>query len=356
MTDKLSCVMPWKALFMDEHDGRVAALPCCLSWIKEEYGTVGSASLNELWNSQGAQRIRHLIASGQQDEICDRHCPYRMSGKYGESAVRVVDGPAEFVENQLLNNEEIRERKTVLKSRPMLVKVLPTLKCNLRCTMCFQDHYGHVDLGKDFWNQVDELLPFAHEITFQGGEVTTDRAFRKFLVSPKLHANPHVRISLITNGTILDDELINSLSGVSINYVIISVNAATRSTYHHVAKADVFETVLKNIRRWIELAAEHPLRQFDILLSFVVMRSNFEELPSFVQFTEQLGVKPQLLHVVGDRDGEDIFVRTDQHTRLRGVLKEAKRFARSQVAKDQVERIRLVLEEHSSTVASTTQV
>jgi hypothetical protein len=122
-----------------------------------------------------------------------------------------------------------------------------------------------------------------------------------------------------------------------------------------VAKADVFETVLKNIRRWIGLAAEHPLRQFDILLSFVVMRSNFEELPSFVQFTEQLGVKPQLLHVVGDRDGEDIFVRTDQHTRLRAVLKEAKRFARSQVAKDQVERIRLVLEEHSSTAASTTQ-
>ena len=54
-----------------------------------------------------------------------------------------------------------------------------------------------------------------------------------------------------------------------------------------------------------------------VFLSFVVMRSNFEELPSFVDLTEQLGAKLQLLHVVGDREGEDIFVRSDQHARLR---------------------------------------
>lgn len=342
MNQVLPCVMPWKALFMDEREGRVAALPCCLSWIKADYGTVGTATLDELWNSLGAQRIRNLIATGRQDEICDKHCPLLMSGKYGEAALRVVDGPAEFVENQLLNNEEIRQRKTILSSRPMLIKVLPSLRCNLRCTMCFQDHYGPADLGDDFWKQINDLLPFASEITFQGGEVTLDGEFRRFLRSPALRLSPHIRISLITNGTVLDDDLVASLSQVALNFVTVSVNAASRATFRRIAKVDLFERVLENARRWIRLSAEHPVRSFDVFLSFVVMRSNFEELPAFVQIAEQLGAKLQLLPVIGDREGEDIFVRTDQHARLREVLAEAKQVARGE-AYQQVDRIRLVL-------------
>jgi molybdenum cofactor biosynthesis enzyme MoaA len=341
----LQCVMPWKALFMDECDGRVAALPCCLSWIRRDYGTVGTAPLEELWNSEGAQEIRRLIASGRQEEVCDTHCPYWMSGRYGESALRIVDGPPEFVANQETNLAEIRERRTVLRSRPMLLKVLPTLRCNIRCSMCFQDHYGSVDIGENFWAEIDQLLPVSHEITFQGGEVTLDRHFRQFLTSESLRAHPHVRINLITNGTVLDKELSDALNAVRMNYVIVSVNAATRDTYTRVAKKDLFDRVIGNLRGWIELADQHPCERFSVYASFVVMRSNFRELPQFIRLAEGMGAEVQLLNVIGDREGEDIFVRRDEHEALRIVLDEASGSAHKST-KEQVERIRKVLESH----------
>lgn len=341
----LGCVMPWKALHMDERDGAVSALPCCLSWIRRDYGTVGSAPLEELWNSEGAQLIRQLIATGRQQEVCDLNCPYWMSGRYGESALRIVDGPPEFVANQELNLAEIRERRTVLRSRPMLLKVLPTLRCNIRCSMCFQDHFESVDLGADFWDEIDRLLPFAHEITFQGGEVTLDRTFRHFLASAALRAQPHVRVSLITNGTVLDTALVELLREVRLNYVIVSVNAATPGTYAKIAKKDLFEQVIHNLRQWVALAGEHPRGTFDVYASFVVMRSNFHELSAFLRLAVELRAGVQLLHVVGDREGEDIFVRRDQHEALQRALEQANEVA-AEAAKGQVERIRRILEAH----------
>lgn len=348
----LGCVMPWKALYMDECDGRVAALPCCLSWIWSDYGTVGSAPLEELWNSESAQRIRELIATGRQHEICDTHCLYWMSGRYSESALRIVDGPPEFVANQELNLVEVRERRTVLRSRPMLLKVLPTLRCNIRCSMCFQDHYGTVDLGENFWGELEQQLPYLHEITFQGGEVTLDRGFRRFLDSAILRTHPHVRISLITNGTVLDEGLLRALGRVRLNYVIVSLNAATRETYLGVAKKDLFDRVIDNLRTWVELGARHCLGRFPVYASFVVMRSNFRELPVFIRLAEELGAEVQLLHVIGDREGEDIFVRTDQHTALHGVLAKAEDIA-SGAAKEHVARIRKILEAHEARAEQT---
>ena len=339
----LACIMPWKALYMDECDGSLAALPCCLSWSRSTYGAIGSASLHELWNSRGAQKIRQLIADGQHQEICDPYCPYLMSGRYSEAALHIVDGPPEFVENQKLNLTEIQNRQIVLRSSPMLLKIIPTLRCNLRCSMCYQDHYSPINLGPHFWQETKQLLPFTHEITFQGGEATIDRRFRSFLTSALFRAQPHVRISLITNGTVFDARLVDILAQAKMNYVIISLNAATRNTYSHITKKDIFDATLENIKRWIAFAEDHQRGTFDIFLSFVVMRSNFLELPQFIRLAESLGANIQLLHVIGNRNNEDIFCSGTHASALREVLDESKIAARG-AARDQVERIKTIFE------------
>ncbi len=331
---------------MDECDGRIVALPCCLSWIQNDYGTIGSAPLEELWNSEGAQRIRELLATGRQHEVCSAHCPHWMSGRYGESSLRIVDGSAEFVANQELNLAEIRERRTVLRSRPMLLKVIPTLRCNLRCSMCFQDYFGSVNLGENFWKEIEQLLSHVHEITFQGGEVTLAPDFRRFLDSAALRMHPRVRLSLITNGTVLDPELLELLGRVRMNCVVVSVNAATRETYRAVAKKDLFSKVVENLCAWIKLGQEHRLGTFPVYASFVVMRTNFRELPRFMELADEWGAAVQLLQVIGDHGGEDIFVRQDQHEALSEVLDKAAGVARGGAAKDQVARIRSIMDSH----------
>lgn len=335
----LDCVMPWKAFYMDECDGKLIALPCCLGWIEHGYGTVGSASLGELWNSEGAQRIRRLLSTGRQSEVCSRHCPHWMSGRYGESALRIVDGPAEFVSNQELNLVEIRERGTILRSKPMLLKLLPTLHCNLQCSMCFQDHQSPFNLGKEFWHDIGVWIPCAHEIAFQGGEVTLDEDFRNFLDSSMLREHRHIRISLITNGTVLDDRLLGSFNHVRLNYVVVSLNSASREIYLRITKRDLFDHVVNNLRKWVEFAGWHPLGRFTVYVSFVVMRSNFRELPQFLRLAQDLGAEVQLLEVTGNRQGENVFAQSDLRPELRRIIDQACDIALG-LAAEQVGRIR----------------
>lgn len=338
----LKCVMPWKALYMDEYQGQIVALPCCLSWIRRNYGRVGSARLQDLWNSPEAQNIRRLLSSGRQHEVCQPNCPYFISGDYGEGALRIIDGPSEFVANQELNLQEIRERRTVLRSQPMLLKVVPTLQCNLRCTMCFQKHPKSADITKECWKEIEQLLPYAREIIFQGGEVTIHQRLNDFLESElQLHL-PQLRISLITNGTMLDTAFLQKLSRVKINSIIVSLNAATKETYAHITGKDMFDSVLQNLYKLIELSSKHLLGSFEIFLSFVVMRSNYRELPIFLRLANQLGMEVKLLEVIGNRNGEDIFVRRDRHLDLQKVLEEAASITCGE-ARVQVERIHDIL-------------
>jgi len=326
---------------MDECAGKITTLPCCLSWIRHDYGIVGSVPLHELWNSEGAQHIRWLIVAGRQYEICDRYCPYLLSGKYGESSLRVVNGPPLFVENQLLNNQEIRERRTILRSQPMLLKALPTLRCNLRCSMCFQNKDNPVELDDSAWDDIYNLLPYVYEITFQGGEVTLDKRFRSFLDSQVLKLHQQVRISIITNGTIIDNNLFNTLSEINLSSIVVSINAAKRKTYENITKKDMFNKVLYNLRRLIQLSRDHKKYKFDVFASFVIMQSNFTELPLFIRLVNKLGANLQLLHVIGNENDEDIFSKPSQQTLLKETLDIALKISKDQ-ANEQVRRIKAI--------------
>ncbi len=327
MNSLLPCVMPWKSLFMEEKSGKVVGLPCCLSWVKADYGEVQSSGLIGLWNSEGSQRIRYLIANGHQEEVCSKICPNLINGAYSESQIRVVDGPPEFVANQVLNNEEIRLRKSFLQSKPMLLKVIPTLECNLRCKMCFQKSYQPCDFGPYLWEEIKQLYSCLHEITFQGGEVTGLAEFREFLLSKDLEKHPNINVSLITNGTILDNDFFDSIRRIHLHQITVSLNAATESTYHKITRTYLFNDVIKNIQRLKEISETHPIKSFTLFLSFVVMKSNFHELPKFLEIAEHFDSPVQLVPVMGDQGDENVFLESNLHYRLRNVLRKSlKRF------------------------------
>lgn len=75
------------------------------------------------------------------------------------------------------------------------------------------------------------------------------------------------------------------------------------------------------------------------------MRSNLHELAGFVALTDQLGAQLQLLHVEGDRGGEDVFVRDDRHHELDEQLARSLELASPQ-AREQLLRIGGVLDAH----------
>lgn len=308
---KLSCVMPWKAFYMDERDGVMSAMPCCANWINRDYGKIDTGvSLEELWNGAGAQLIRQILTDGREHEICVPDCPWLISGRFSEQALRVIPGPAAFEENQRLNNNEILERKLVLASRPMAIRIIPTLRCNIDCRMCYQDHDAELPLPPSFIGEVRQLGPYIYDYQLHGGEVLISPHFREWVSPEWFDVNPQMLLSLVTNATSIPKGNRDILDRIRINYITVSINAATRETYRHITGADLFDRVMENIVMLREIGRKHQKRPFEVYLSFVIMRSNYHEVPAFVELANRLDLPFRLLTVVGDRNRESIFNET----------------------------------------------
>lgn len=317
----LKCILPWKALSMDEKNGNVVALPCCLSWIKSDYGYVSkNETLKELWNSEKAQYIRYLIINDRYNEICSPNCPNLLNGEYSEKKLRVLNGSESYVENQLLNNNEIKMRKTVLESKPQLLKVIPNLSCNLRCSMCFQKSYSRNSLSNNKWEEIANLLPFVHEITFQGGEATIDSQFNEFIKNINFTDQTHLHLSLITNATFFHPVFLQALKNVRLKYIMFSLNAASSITYKKITGKNFYQTVLKNIHK-IKAITERKETSCDLFLSFVVMKSNYKEIPSFINLASNLCLKLRLQEMIGNRNNENVFTDSSILLELQNILK-----------------------------------
>ncbi|MCL2646063.1 MAG: radical SAM protein [Phycisphaerales bacterium] len=321
----LSCTLPWKALFMDMRYGRLSALPCCATWINRSYGPIEDGmSILESWNGPGAVEIRRLMIEGKQEELCAPDCPWLFSGKFAENAAEIVPGPPEFEANQRLNNQEISERKTILKSLPMALRIIPTLRCNIRCRMCFQDHKTDFRLPETFMADMRKLGKCVYDYHLQGGEVLISDQFRQWAAPDWFSENPQMLLSMTTNATKIPEQNWRVLQSLRINHITISVNAATRETYWYVAGADLFDDVMRNIKALKELSRLHRIQQFQIFLSFVIMRCNYRELPAFAHMASQLGLPFRLLLIEGDREGESIYTNPPILRDIIEVLDEAK--------------------------------
>jgi pyruvate-formate lyase-activating enzyme len=300
--------MPWKALYMDEREGQLNALPCCANWINMKFGNLQEmTSVGGLWNGPGAQAIRRLIIEGRQDEVCKPDCPWLVSRRFDEKALTVIPGPSKFEDNQRLNNEEIRQRKTVLQSFPMAIRIIPTLYCNLRCRMCHQDHRADLLIPEDFIDEVRHMGPYIYDYQLHGGEVLISRHLGQWVDPGWFAANPQMLLSLVTNGTYLPRRSWKILKQVRVNYITVSINAATREIYRYMTDADLFDNVIRNTIALRELGLNHPVRNFQVFLSYVISRGNYRELPAFVHMANELRLPFRLLLVVGNRFGESIY-------------------------------------------------
>ncbi|MDD4000687.1 MAG: radical SAM protein [Bacilli bacterium] len=306
--DTLPCVLPWKAMFMDDFDGHLRAVPCCSTWIKKNYGEIGNeTTLDSLWNSSSAQEIRHLMATGHQKELCAPDCHWLNSGHYSESSIQIIDGPEKFIENQELNNEEIQQRKLILKSLPIAIRVIPTMVCNLHCRMCFQFHNMEVTIPDKFYDDIHKVFPFLYDYQLHGGEVLISKEFPHWVKPELFKLNPQLHLSLISNGSYIPLKTKEVLKQVRINYITVSLNAATRKTYKYISGHDLFDKVVDNIIYLRELGQQNPIKNFLVYLSFVIMRCNYKELPEFIGLANSLNLPFRLLLIEGNRGDESFY-------------------------------------------------
>jgi radical SAM protein with 4Fe4S-binding SPASM domain len=163
--------------------------------------------------------------------------------------------------------------------------------CNLRCQHCYQDDFSR---EKDLdW---PELKRIADHLTatiknwartacihLTGGEPFLKPEL--FALLNCLDQNPAVEeLGIITNGLLLDEEIVKRLSAFSkLKKIKISLDGADQETNDSIRGKGTFEKVIRNV----------PLmkagKAFDIVFMFTLMKRNFRELPSYVRLCQEIG-------------------------------------------------------------------
>jgi len=105
-------------------------------------------------------------------------------------------------------------------------------------------------------------------------------------VIDRLKGKERPLISFNTNGLLMTEENVVRLMRAPVYAISVSLDAATPETYKDIRGGN-FQTALAGIERLVA----HSRRNTHIVMTYVLMKRNIEELVAYVKLAERLGVK-----------------------------------------------------------------
>ena len=196
-------------------------------------------------------------------------------------------------DNERLNQLEYRQHRLYLRSFPRCLGLVLGNTCNIDCPHCYQAKNGDnllkpPAIGRELRREFAAFYPHLTTLRIQGGEAFAYSGFRDILEDVRDTAG-HPILSVSTNGTLIDEEWAEAIVRTPFRTMTVSIDGGTRETYARLRRGADLGEVLANvdrIRRWkTKLASDLPyLDTF-----FVVMRSNFREIPQYFQIAAEHG-------------------------------------------------------------------
>jgi len=174
---------------------------------------------------------------------------------------------------------------------PICVEVTPVERCNQRCIFCAFDYLGYkgplID-DKTLKLRLPEMASLGVKaIVYCGeGEPLLHPRFTQ-LVSYAVEAGMDVALS--TNGVLLDQAVEQYLP--LLTWLRVSINAGTPHTYYriHRGRPTDFDQVIDNLASIVSLKREKKY-SCAIGVNFILLDENFDEILSFAQRLERMGV------------------------------------------------------------------
>jgi MoaA/NifB/PqqE/SkfB family radical SAM enzyme len=205
-----------------------------------------------------------------------------------------TDTERAYHDNLRLSHLEYEQRHIYLYSRPRCLSLVLGNACNIDCPHCYQAKNGDnllrpAGIAEELRRELMAFYPYASTFRIQGGEVFAIRGFRE-LIDDVAQAVRRPILSISTNGTLIDDEWAERLVRIPFSNVTVSIDGGTRTTYNRLRNGADLDQVLANIdrvQRWkAKLRSDMPyLDSF-----FVIMRSNFREIPQYLELMRQHGM------------------------------------------------------------------
>ena len=280
---KYLCNAPFNSVKVSM-DGRVS--PCCYN--EDMYNLYPLHSLKEIWNGSVFGSYRTSIKKNILPSGC-RTC-----------------------ENAILNKEyhsvKIHQYDDIgVKGKmPRIIELALDNTCNLECIMCNGHHSSSIRknieklpnkisfFDDNFRKELIDFIPYLEQVVFAGGEPFLIPIYYD-IWEDIIRINPKCEISVVTNGTVLNDKIKKILERGNF-HLNLSFDAVKKITYESIRVNAVYENVLENMQYFGEYLKNKGRR---LHLPICPLKINRFELPDLVRFCNKKRYSLNFVHVNG---------------------------------------------------------
>jgi radical SAM protein with 4Fe4S-binding SPASM domain len=199
-------------------------------------------------------------------------------------------------ENKKLNFDERALEATVITSLPLVAKIEVTNRCNLQCIMCRDGsrHTESKDLAVQTFMKLEPLFPTLLSAYLYGiGEVLTYPHLPEMI---ETLLGYDVNVGLITNGTLIRENMAKMWVENGLYKLSISIDGATKETYEKIRRGASFERLMSNLQIVRDLKRAYGSERPYLTFNYVVMRDSIAELPRLVDLAAEYGAKEVIVN------------------------------------------------------------
>ncbi|MFB3776969.1 MAG: radical SAM protein [Bryobacteraceae bacterium] len=199
-----------------------------------------------------------------------------------------------YENNLRLSQMEYEQRRVCLHSKPRCLGLVLGNQCNLNCIHCYQAKNGESlfaipEVAERLRRELRALYPYVATLRILGGEVFAIRGFGDLVDDVAAQVRRPI-LSISTNGTLIDDAWAERLVRTPFSSVTLSIDGGTRATYNRIRRGADLDHVLANIDRLQRRKAREKSELPYLDSFFVIMRSNFREIPAYLQLMRDHGM------------------------------------------------------------------
>jgi len=278
------CHAPFSSLRF-AHSGNVLA---CSHNRQHILGNISKQSVHDIWFGDVLKELRNSLAVNDFSNGCTLCGKEITTGNFYGAALRNYDYLA----------------ATDGGTYPTMLDFEIGNTCNYECIMCNGEYSSSIRINrekqtafsqvydKQFVEQLGEFLPHINEARFVGGE--------PFLIDlhydiwdELVRVNPKARISVLTNGSLLNQRIIDLFKSGNFN-ISFSIDSLNKENYAIVRKNGNLERVMNGFNTVYELSSKMGRH---VSLNVCAMRQNWHEMPDFVNFCNARNI-PLVFHYV----------------------------------------------------------
>lgn len=195
--------------------------------------------------------------------------------------------------NLALAESERLMRAVKVRSRPYLLIIDPCNYCNLRCPLC---PTGLNDLGREqsmlsfehFKHYFDPHAPYLFETYLHNwGESLINKDVYRMI---EYAQSRNVGTNLSSNFVIVKSDDLDNLLDCGLEYLVVSLDGATESSYSQYRVRGDFERVVENLAEIIRRRNARRNRRLVVEWQYIVMKQNEHEIPQAQAMAARLGV------------------------------------------------------------------